>query len=310
MRTRWAVVAMVAAAAVPGPPAAAATTAPRVVALLHDDEGSRIVAGRLGGTLRTVHRGTRLECPSLSPGGGRIAFNESQAGGRRIGVMRVDGTGLRYLTAASDRVEPCNFVWSPAGHRLYYGDLYGRTQATYRIATDGSSGRVRIPGSDGTQPASVRTDGAVLAVSAYSPTSAYNRTELLRVDGSRRRVVTPDNYALPVWSPDGRYLATHRILTLDFDNGHATRIYLVDPATGARRGLTATGSANEPGISRQLAWTPDSKALYYLRYRDGPAYWTGARLYRIGADGTGRVDLTPAWGPGYLAFVSVQRALP
>src|SRR5688572_21206065 len=107
MRRRgvWAAFVVAAGAlTVPAPGAGAETTAPMVVALMRDDAGSRIVAGRLGGTLRTVRSATRIECPAVSPGGGRIAFNETAPTGRRIGVMRVDGSGLRWLTAPSDRV--------------------------------------------------------------------------------------------------------------------------------------------------------------------------------------------------------------
>ena len=88
--------------------------------------------------------------PSWSPDGQWIAFTRRGADGRRIGVVRPDGTGEKLLTAGSGDEGP---GWAPSSREI----LFQRTAADgrtglYRIALDGGEPRAMAIPQDGSDP--------------------------------------------------------------------------------------------------------------------------------------------------------------
>jgi TolB protein len=93
--------------------------------------------------------GGRYAAPQWSPDGEWIAFTRRDPGGRRIGIMKPDGTGERLLTSGpSDE----GASWAASSRELIFqrGDGVGHS-ALFRVSLDGSAARnVVIPqgGSD------------------------------------------------------------------------------------------------------------------------------------------------------------------
>lgn len=282
--------------------------APVVAAVLTHSDSATIVAGRLGGPLKTVYRGHySAHCVAVSPDGRKIAFSVENGGGTRAAVIGADGSGLRYLTPARGAGAPCNFVWTRDGRRLYYSDLANTWQAIFTVPVDGSRAPTLVKNGAHAVASSLRRDGKVLAFTEENSASRYGRTAVVGVDGSGRRHVGGDNLTRPLWSPDSRSFAAMRMLKVDFENGSTVQAQIVDVATGRHRALAATQRAGVPGTAMPVAWSADSRHVYYVHFNVRNGGWQDVRLRRIGADGAGNTDLTPAWGAGTVAFVSVQQ---
>ena len=88
--------------------------------------------------------GAAYAAPDWSPDGEWIAFTRREPGGRRIGIVRPDGTGERLLTnGPADE----GASWAPSSREL----IFQRTDAAgnsslYRVSLDGSAPRsVALP---------------------------------------------------------------------------------------------------------------------------------------------------------------------
>ena len=73
------------------------------------------VAGGAARLLSPVRPGAYFVAPDWSPRGDAIAFAARVDGAFRIGVIRPDGTGLRWLTTQGNAEDPS---WAPDGRRL------------------------------------------------------------------------------------------------------------------------------------------------------------------------------------------------
>ena len=88
--------------------------------------------------------------PEWSPDGSLIAFTRRGQDGRRIGVVKPDGTGERVLTSGpSDE----GASWAPSSRKLLFQRIAanGRT-GLYRITLDGSEPRRMTIPEDGSDP--------------------------------------------------------------------------------------------------------------------------------------------------------------
>lgn len=230
-----------------------------------------------------------------SPNGKLLAFEE----GRRLAMVRHDGTGLRRLPQLTWMdAEP---AWSPDGRRLAFAgsDECGPSMFCGHLYT------VR---SDGKRLHRVTERGA--SVPAWSSTGtiafrggAANLLYEVRPDGSRlRRLFRPPEQGSydPDWSPDGSRLAfaapAHRF-------GDTRHIFTVGAKGRGLRQLT-----REDGTSDSSpAWSPDGRYIAFIR--------KSADLYVMRSNGRGVrriVDVghdpdfpsspytelsTPAWQP-------------
>jgi TolB protein len=213
------------------------------------------------GSVTIVTRATYDRMPAWSPDGRSLAFATGSPAGIAIDLVDAEGTRRRQLAWGQ---EP---AWSPDGTEI----RYVRGTGIYRIAiARGREERVAVGETPGWSP-----DGATVAFVRHryetvdpGPGPPY-RTSLSSVlhladaDGNALRVlrvgtehplserVEAEVYARPRWSPDGRTIAVPTSY-LDGTDHVATRVLLIDAATGEWRALNAEGP---------VAWAPDGAHL-------------------------------------------------
>jgi Tol biopolymer transport system component len=184
-----------------------------------------------------------------------------------ICVMRADGTGRRQLT--HDKFIDTYPTWSPDGQEIAFTGLLRRA-AIYVMNSDGSRRRrLTAPGADEAL-AAWSTDAQTIAFDDNST----GTIELLRVDGRRRRALTPRPASLPAWSPDGKRIAfvssDGRRLALTTGD-----IYVINADGSGRRRLTQHGSFP--------AWSPDGTRIAFSRNaRTG----SDSAIWIVNADGS------------------------
>src|SRR5262249_44810724 len=88
--------------------------------------------------------------PTWSPDGESIAFTRRGQDGRRIGMMRPDGTGEKILTTGPGDEGPS---WAPRSREILFqrADAAGRS-GLYRVTLDGSAPRAMTIPQDGSDP--------------------------------------------------------------------------------------------------------------------------------------------------------------
>jgi dipeptidyl aminopeptidase/acylaminoacyl peptidase len=132
---------------------------------------------------------------------------------------------------------------------------------------------------------------------------------LAPVDGSPAKRLTSGTWTLPApfppgpappapnWSPDGKTLAFIKINSVHSGERGASRIHLLDVATGSERQLTT-----RPAGEQQPVFSPDGKSLAYWfnRVPSGNAIWIAPVEGGFGAVATGTLDrhiLRGMWMP-------------
>ena len=223
---------------------------------------------------------------AFAPTGRRLAFDA----GRRIAVVRIDGTGLRLLPSAG--TDPGNPAFSPDGKRIVFDAAHSASPRAVRdlyiVAVDGS-GRARRAVRNAADP-SWSVDGLF---AFERPTNAIppepRRIVVSRPDGTGSRVVSsgtasrPDFSREPDFSPDGSrvlyYSTARNRLSVVGVNGRGTR----------RLGKATAAALN-------ATWSPDGRRLAWA--------WGGIWVAR--ADGTqARRIATDRMGPrGSFSFSS------
>ena len=213
--------------------------------------------------------------PAFSPNGRWIAFDA----GRRIAVVRANGTGRHLLPAAG--VDPrfgyeSSPAWSPDGKRIVFDAPRAETPPPpravidlYVVAADGS-GRAKRVVRNAADP-SWSVDGLF---AFERPSNAIpprpRRIVVSRSDGTHARVVSsgtanrPDFSSDPDFSPDGS-----RIVYYSGRQG---------PARGGRHERPRHAPARRAGdeAAQRPAWSPNGRRLAW--WRDG--------IYVARADGT------------------------
>jgi Tol biopolymer transport system component len=263
--------------------------APRLILRPVDDAGDAFTLAVEGtqvddGEGPSAYVGTyrRVDRPSMSESGGRIAFISNRSGNWEVYSMSPSGDDVRNLTSheAGDHYPR----WIAGGTRLSF-----RSQ---RSRDDGAWDRWEVD-ADGTDMAHVRIGERLANAEAgefpeVHPTGAFvvNAVErdgeqdirVWRRDGSGERVVAPApglDYR-PLFSPDGS-----RIVFISERDGNA-EIYTVDFDGSNVRRLT-----DAPGIDRYARWSPDGTRIGFVSDRDGDL-----EIYVMQADGTGLRQLT------------------
>jgi Tol biopolymer transport system component/DNA-binding winged helix-turn-helix (wHTH) protein len=194
--------------------------------------------------------------PVLSPDGQRVAFVSDRLGAEDIWLSRLDGTGLRRLTANTPHQYEGNvwpladLAWSPDGRWIAYGALVGENCDVYVVPTG-----------QGDAPRRLTQDAARDSGPAWSPDGNWVYFVSDR-DGSPRIWKVPTGGGAPqpvsrsdaahlVPSPDGRFLYFGRA------NPESARVWRM-PVEGGEEELVL-GAVNNP-------WTFDLHLdqVYYL----------------------------------------------
>ncbi len=178
--------------------------------LVREGVEPRLIAGREGGTTRSV-------CPAFSPDGHRLAYGIDGGAGRALVVLGVDPDGAITDTVRIPVTGPGSIVcprWSADSQRVAYLDR----------------GIVVVRGLDGSTPAGAAGDPRVtdyrLERQSSDPLLSPERDWIARLSDCQLVVTRPDGtaahviplsfcpFAMPAWSPDG-----HQVLLLEDVSG-------------------------------------------------------------------------------------------
>jgi len=238
--------------------------------------------------------------PQISPNGERIAFvrgktsKEPKKSGSHIWLCNRDASGLRRLTWGGSRNGTPR--WSPDGSTLAFVSDRAEPNGVFLMPMEGGEARELVKHPSPIVELAWSPDGRTLAfVASHDPANPEgkkpengaappvrvtsridykqdnrgylgdNRTHIFLVDvesGEKRRLSTALNdHISAAWSPDGRTIAC-RIVSL---NGMASRLVLLDVATGAAKPLTW-----ENGVVSAFAFSPDSTSTRKMWVRLSP----------------------------------------
>ena len=132
---------------------------------------------------------------------------------------------------------------------------------------------------------------------------------LANADGTDLRRVPTDSYGIPVWSPDGSWLA------FAVDNGQGQVVIdAVRPDGSGRR--TLVSGVSDISLSTTISWSRAGRIAF--KRRTHLDYGTG-NIWSVKADGTSLMQMTtgvrdewPVWSPdgSLLAFTSLGPPMP
>ncbi len=270
---------------------------------------------------------------ALSPDGTRVAWVErvrAPDGGERslIRLARVDGTGERVLSVASDgRLHRERDVrWSPDGGTLAFlsdGAQEGQLQL-YVVAADGGTpravtsvrGQLADPrwSPDGARVAVLYVAGSAQeqgALVAYKPDAGVVEEHLEEqriaiVDparGALREVSPADTYVYDYdWSPDGHRLVAEAARGSGTNNYWIAELFVVDAASGETRSIW-----KPPLQIANPRWSPDGQSIALIHGLMSDEGSTGGDIFVVPVSGGTPRNLTEgqplsaswlAWRPG------------
>jgi len=234
---------------------------------------------RLGNAVKLTTSLGIEDFPSWSPDGRAIAYQADQAGNWDIWVTQV-GTNEAVNRTPDSPASDIFPSWSPDGQWIAF---FSTREGGGYFVMPGVGGSVRkvvsLPFTPLiTAPAQWSRDSSQLVYAASR--GAEPTLEILTVSsGTSRKLTLParprNNAILDIrWSPDGRWLAYRRS---GGSYAATAELWLTSPADGKTIQLT-NGTKKEwsPG------WSADSRELFFLSSRGGPAdLWR----YILGRDG-------------------------
>ncbi len=255
-------------------------------------------------------------------GNGLIAFPGHDARGRQqIFTIRIDGTDRKQLTFAGDNSMPS---WSPDGARLVY---VSRTPLPYLTIADEGGGNKRTL-VVGDAPDWGPDDQIAYTSSDLTGSTPGQPAEIWVVDAARgtpRQVTSGGNHGgrvHPSWSAEGKRLVYMQLTpqdsaTDDIRNGCPAlpvraELWIIHADGTNQRLLTTTGFSNFDTSGRLINSASDANAPDWSAAGDPIVFWSGqeacfGQVWRINADGSGRIQLTrapipshnddPAWSP-------------
>ena len=213
-----------------------------------------------------------------------------------IWAMRPDGSARQRLTR--NAIPDDDGDWSPDGRRIVFtswedsaaGETFRRPDI-FVMNADGSGRRRLHDAAYSAQHARWSPDGALIAFEEWDLQFGGARVWLMNADGSNARPATPLGNFSPEWAPDGSRLL---YLSERGPRNHWT-MYTMHRDGGDER-LVAGDAACTANVWYPR-WSPDGSRIAFTC--DAVS---GSPLFSIGADGKGRVALSPdglgaVWSP-------------
>ncbi len=193
--------------------------------------------------------------PSYGPLGQKLAFYNHDPGMLGVGVVNLDGTEVRNVSA---HVEDSFPAWSPLGEQIAFAsNKHGdRGWRVYVISPEEVHGQGEEWGFGRTPAWS--PDGQQVV---YNGCDARGQNCGLYVmdagGGNPRALTTRANDTMPAWSPDGRQVA------FVSDRDGSWDLYVVGVSTGQIGQLT-----DDEALDSAPAWSPGRRQLAFLTNRD------------------------------------------
>jgi hypothetical protein len=215
--------------------------------------------------------------PTWSPDGRKIAFASDRSGSYDVYVMNADGTGVtRVAGGARDDRYP---AWSPDGALIAYRGYAGATGGSqiFTVHPDGTGAAPLRSTGGGDQP-SWAPDGHRIAFSqcaAAAGCNPTNNTPVIAITDTLSHATTAitsgasDRY--PSWAPNST-LVFRRI----DPSAPGREVWAVPPSGGTATDLSSVLGAP----ARSASWSPDSRNLVFVSYRDADhnqEIWIGSR---------------------------------
>jgi serine/threonine-protein kinase len=225
------------------------------------------------GSLLPTEKGVYLN-PRLSPGGRQIAVQIVGATGSDLWVYEIErGTLSRLTFEGENNTMP---AWTPDGRRIAFTSARGDTRNIYWKRADGAGAAEQLTtGKNVQRPSSFSSDGKLLAFHEEDPETGWDLW-VLPLEGERKPelfLATPAIEGIPVFSPDGRWIAYASNESGQFE------VY-VRPYGGTGGGSSRMGkwqiSTNGGSFHR---WTKNGRELIY---REGANRWMRVPVTREG----------------------------
>jgi len=224
---------------------------------------------------------------SFAPDDRTIVFQSNASGNWDLYTMSVSGEQLRAIT--SDKAADITPVFSPDGKRIAFVSERDGNRNVYLCDPDGAN-LIRLtddPGHDIHPVFSPDGRRIMFSTNRGKADSADYDIYIMNLDGTGLRQITSgpevDTYAS--WSPDEKKIITRRVI--DGNN----EVFILDAD-----GTGATNLTNDPArYDGWPVWAPDGAHIAFASGVQGK----GAHfMYLMNADGTGRVQVSPAMPGG------------
>jgi Tol biopolymer transport system component len=191
---------------------------------------------------------------SLSSDGQRVALRSAKANDDIYVFDIPRGSLTRFTYEGGDEQNP---VWTPDGTRVAYASQRGGTPTMFWKTADGNGTPEKILAAEHPQrPSSFSADGRFLAYTELDPQSGLDIWTVRLDDRSSRQPApflrTPFQEDLPVFSPDGRWLAYRS------NESGRMEVYIARFPEATIKQQVSVDGGDQP------LWAPGGKQLFYV----------------------------------------------